>query len=130
MMVTTMVTKSKDSWSLQLPELSFPWKSHEGRNDVKFPHCALFTSVSLNMPPPVTRDPLEHDRKARPTDNCNITRQLEDVVKGKQEGEVEEETREQQKKKKGTSGKTQLYQVGAPWKKLVRVKIGNPHRGA
>jgi solute carrier family 25 (mitochondrial phosphate transporter), member 23/24/25/41 len=123
MAVTTMVTKTKESWSLQLPELVLPWNLHEGRNDVEFPRRSLFASISLNTPPPVVRDLLEHDMKARPADNCDITRQLEAVAKGKQEGENEEE----QQKKKGTGGKRQQHQLGALRKKLVRVKIANPH---
>jgi solute carrier family 25 (mitochondrial phosphate transporter), member 23/24/25/41 len=83
MVVRTMVTKSKDSWSLQLPEFTLPWKSHKGRNDVEFPHRAPFASVSLNTPPPGTRDPLEDDRKAQPIDNYDIARQLEDTTNGK-----------------------------------------------
>jgi solute carrier family 25 (mitochondrial phosphate transporter), member 23/24/25/41 len=127
MAVATMVTKSKESWSLHLPELTLPWNSQEGRNGVEFPHRALFASISLNRPPPAARDPLEHDTRARPrpTDNCDIARQLEAMMKGKQEGEVEEMIGQQ--KKKGTCGRRQRHQLGALRKKLLRVKITNPH---
>jgi solute carrier family 25 (mitochondrial phosphate transporter), member 23/24/25/41 len=128
MAVATMVTKSKESWSLHLSELALPWNSHEGRNSVEFPRCALFASVSLNTPLLEACDPLEHDTRARPrpTDNYDIACQLEAVVKGKQEGEVEEEMTDQHKKK-GICGKTQQHKLGALRKKLLHVRIANPH---
>ncbi|KAK3156307.1 hypothetical protein QOZ80_2AG0105450 [Eleusine coracana subsp. coracana] len=117
MAVTTMVTKSKESWSLQLPELSFPWISREVKTGIVFPRQALFASVSLNTPPP-----------ARPADNCDVARQLAAAAKEKQQAEEEEEEVEeegQQKKRKGRGNKRPL-QLGA-LRKVVRVKIANPH---
>ncbi|TVU02508.1 hypothetical protein EJB05_51993, partial [Eragrostis curvula] len=120
MAVTTMVTKSKESWSLQFPEFAFPWNSREDKSHVQFHRRAPFASVSLDMPPP-----------ARPADNCDVARQLAAAAKEKQAGagDAEEETAAaagtEQKKKKG-GGKRPQHQLGA-LKKVVRVKIANPH---
>ncbi|KAK3152442.1 hypothetical protein QOZ80_2BG0158910 [Eleusine coracana subsp. coracana] len=103
MAVATMVTKSKESWSLQLP-----WISREVKTGIVFPRQALFASVSLNTPPP-----------ARPADNCDVARQLAAAAKEKEEEEG------QQQKKKGRGNKRPL-QLGA-LRKVVRVKIANPH---
>lgn len=122
MAVTTMATKSKESWSLQLPELALPWTSRDGKNGIEFPRQALFASVSLNTPPAA------HDaRAARPADNCDVARQLAAAAKEKQQaGEAEEEEAPalEQRKKKGGGRRPQ--QLGA-LRKVVRVKIANPH---
>jgi hypothetical protein len=47
-------------------------------------------------------------------------------VKGKQEGEVEEEMTDQHKKM-GICGKTQQHKLGVLRKKLLHVRIANPH---
>ncbi|CAN6237489.1 unnamed protein product [Urochloa humidicola] len=113
MAVTTMVTKSKESWSLQLPELALPWKPRGGNNkaELEFPRRAMFASVGLSACPGVAPG-REHGAKqgAGPADNCDIARQLGAAVPG---GEAEEAAR---KKKKGGGGL-----------RKVRVKIANPH---
>ncbi|PAN04612.1 hypothetical protein PAHAL_1G079200 [Panicum hallii] len=121
MAVMTTVTKSKESWSLQLPKLALPWKPLDGKTELEFPRRAMFASVNLSACSGVApgRDPLEHNTKARPADNCDIARQLGVTVPGEHDREDMEEVAK--KKKKG--GKKQL--VGGLRK--VRVKIANPH---
>ncbi|CAN6246749.1 unnamed protein product [Urochloa humidicola] len=108
MAVTTMVTKSKESWSLQLPELSLPWKPRGGNNkaELEFPRRAMFASVGLSACPGVA--PGAKQQAGGPADNCDIARQLGAAVPG--------EEQQAARKKKG-GGK----------RKLVRVKIANPH---
>ncbi|KAL6630034.1 hypothetical protein ACP70R_029799 [Stipagrostis hirtigluma subsp. patula] len=118
MAVTTMVTKSKESWSLPLPELALPWSSREGKTDLGFPRRPLFASVGLDVSP-AARDPREHDAKARPADNCDIARQL---AAAEPEQQQAGEAAAQGKKKKQAGGKRQLGGLRA-----VRVKIANPH---
>jgi hypothetical protein len=119
MAVTTMVTKSKESWSLQLPKLALPSKPRGGKTELEFSCRAMFASVGLNACSGVApgHDPREHNVKARPADNCDIARQLGVIVPGEHVREDAEEIA----KKKG--GKKQL--VGGLRK--VRVKIANPH---
>ena len=119
MAVTTMVTKSKESWSLQLPKLALPSKPRGGKTELEFSCRAMFASVGLNACSGVApgHDPREHNVKARPADNCDIARQLGVTVPGEHVREDAEEIA----KKKG--GKKQL--VGGLRK--VRVKIANPH---
>ncbi|RLN09884.1 adenine nucleotide transporter BT1, chloroplastic/amyloplastic/mitochondrial-like [Panicum miliaceum] len=102
MEVTTMVTKSKESWSLQLPKLALPWKPLGGKTELEFPRRAMFAS--------------EHSTKARAADNCDIARQLGATVPGEHDREDAEEVAK--KKKKG--GRKQLV-VG-----LRKVRV-NPH---
>nr|CAB3449259.1 unnamed protein product [Digitaria exilis] len=121
MAVTTMVTKSKESWSLQLPELSLPsWKPRGSKAELEFPRRAMFASIGLSSCP----GPIDHGAKARPADNCDIARQLGAAVSGEHAaGEAEDEA--SKKKKKGGGGKKPLLMGGGLRK--VRVKIANPH---
>ncbi|CAN6243491.1 unnamed protein product [Urochloa humidicola] len=108
MAVTTMVTKSKESWSLQLPEISLPWKPRGGNKaELEFPRRAMFASVGLSACPGVA--PGAKQAAGGPADNCDIARQLGAAVPG--------EEQQAARKKKGGGGK----------RKLVRVKIANPH---
>ncbi|CAL4970735.1 unnamed protein product [Urochloa decumbens] len=120
MAVTTMVTKSKESWSLQLPELSLPWKPRVGNKaELEFPRRAMFASVGLSACPGVA----PHGAKQQaggPADNCDIARQLGAAVPG---GDAAAAAAEERKKKKG-GGKRQLGLGGL---RKVRVKIANPH---
>nr|P29518.1 RecName: Full=Adenine nucleotide transporter BT1, chloroplastic/amyloplastic/mitochondrial; AltName: Full=Protein brittle-1; Flags: Precursor [Zea mays]AAA33438.1 brittle-1 protein [Zea mays] len=81
MAVTTMVTRSKESWSsLQVPAVAFPWKPRGGKTGgLEFPRRAMFASVGLNVCPgvPAGRDPREPDPKVvRAADNCDIAASL------------------------------------------------------
>ncbi|XP_066318154.1 adenine nucleotide transporter BT1, chloroplastic/amyloplastic/mitochondrial-like [Miscanthus floridulus] len=126
MAVTTMVTRSKETWSLQVPTVSLPWKPRCGKNGLEFPRRAMFASVGLNVCPgvPAGRDPREPDPKApRPADNCDVARQLGAAVPGQQKQQAAGETEEEAaKKKKGGGGKKKLGDL-----RKVRVKIANPH---
>jgi hypothetical protein len=124
MAVTTMVTKSKESWTLQLPELSLPWKPRGGgKAELEFPRRAMFASVGLSACPGVVpgRDPRERGATSGPADNCDIARQLGAAVPAGQEAGGVTAEEEAARKKKG--GKKQVV-VGL---KKVRVKIANPH---
>jgi len=126
MAVTTMVTRSKETWSLQVPTVSLPWKPRCGKDGLEFPRRAMFASVGLNVCPgvPAGRDPREPDPKApRPADNCDVARQLGAAVPGQQQQQAAGETEEEAaKKKKGGGGKKKLGDL-----RKVRVKIANPH---
>lgn len=132
MAVTTMVTRSKESWSsLQVPAVAFPWKPRGGgkTGGLEFPRRAMFASVGLNVCPgvPAGRDPREPDPKVvRAADNCDIARQLGAAVPGQQAAwEAEEEAAKRRKQKGGGSKKQQ--QLGDLSLRKVRVKIANPH---
>ncbi|CAL5023325.1 unnamed protein product [Urochloa decumbens] len=119
MAVTTMVTKSKESWSLQLPELALPWKPRGGNKaELEFPRRAMFASVGLSACPGVA--PGAKQQAGGPADNCDIARQLGAGVPG---GDAAAAAAEERKKKKG-GGKRQLGLGGL---RKVRVKIANPH---
>jgi len=123
MAVTTMVTRSKESWSLQVPTVSLPWKPRCGKNGLEFPRRAMFASVGLNVCPgvPAGRDPREPDPKApRPADNCDVARQLGAAVPGQQQQQAAGEAEDEAAKKKKKGG-------GGGRRKKVRVKIANPH---
>ena len=120
MAVTTKVTQSRESWSLQLPKLALPWKPRGSKTELEFPRRAMFASVGLNACSGITpgHDLQEHNAKARPTDNCDIARELGVTMAGELD---REDAKEVEKKKKAS--KKQL--VGGLRK--VRVKIANPH---
>ncbi|KAL6888860.1 hypothetical protein ACP4OV_009886 [Aristida adscensionis] len=127
MAVATMVTRSKESWSLPVPELALPWSSREGRNDVVFPRRALFASVGLDVSPPAAaRDPPEHGAKARPADNCDVARQLAAAAAEPEQQAGGEEAAAAEQRKKKAGGKRQQQQPGGGLR-MARVKIANPH---
>lgn len=128
MAVTTMVTKSKESWTLQLPEIALPWKPRGGgKAELEFPRRAMFASVGLSACPGVApgRDPRERGAKAGPADNCDIARQLGAAVPGQQAAGEAAAAEEEDVRKKKKGGKKQLALGGGLRK--VRVKIANPH---
>lgn len=123
---TALHVESKQAWSVQLPELRFPWDAHEGKGfslsiQGSGPaHGGLFASVGLKVSsgaPAVAPGPGEKDIKIPFADHCikYVSEAVGYQVISTEAEPVEEEVDGKAKKKAKKHGLK------------LKIKIGNPH---
>lgn len=125
---SVLIPEKKQGWSIQLPELRFPWDSHEDKGfsislQGSVPsHGGLFASVGLKVStgaPAVAPSPGEKDVKIPFADHC--IKYVSEAAAGYQvitEAEpVEEEV------VNGNKAKKKAKKQGLK----LKIKIGNPH---
>ncbi|CAN6216403.1 unnamed protein product [Urochloa humidicola] len=123
----SLAVENKQGWSIQLPELRFPWDSHEDKSlslslQGSGPaHGGLFASVGLKVStgaPAVAPNPGEKDIKIPFADHCvkYVSEAVGYQVISTETEPVEEEVVDGKVKKKAKKQGLKL-----------KIKIGNPH---
>ncbi|CAN6194531.1 unnamed protein product [Urochloa humidicola] len=123
----SLAVENKQGWSIQLPELRFPWDSHEDKSlslslQGSGPaHGGLFASVGLKVStgaPAVAPNPGEKDIKIPFADHCvkYVSEVVGYQVISTETEPVEEEVVDGKVKKKAKKQGLKL-----------KIKIGNPH---
>ncbi|TVU08083.1 hypothetical protein EJB05_41468 [Eragrostis curvula] len=124
---SVLAVEKKQGWSIALPELRFPWDSHEDKSfslslqGSAHAHGGLFASVGLKVStgsPAVAPSPGEKDIKIPFADHCvkYVSEAVGHQVVGTETESVEEEVVDGKVRKKAKKRGLKL-----------KIKIGNPH---